>query len=60
MSDENTCPKRSLYRTVTRHAQLRGVTKRRIEVTIGIFLKKYVGPELRHDQKKEYVVSETG
>jgi Family of unknown function (DUF5906) len=56
VSEQNTCPKRSLYRRYIRHAQLRGVNRRQIEVTIGMFLKKCVGPELQSDKKCDYDV----
>ena len=56
LTEPNACPKRTLYRRYIRHAKLHGVNRRQIEVTIGMFLNKYVGPELRGDKKADYVV----
>jgi hypothetical protein len=52
----NSCPKRTLYRRYIRHAKLHGINRRQIETTIGMFLNKYVGPELKGDKKADYVV----
>jgi hypothetical protein len=56
-SDEaNVCPKRILYQRYVRATRMQGVSRRQIETTIGMFLKKVVGPELKNDEKKDYKV----
>jgi hypothetical protein len=56
MTEANTCPKRILFLRYIRHANLQGVRRRAIETKIGMFLNKYVGPELKGDEKKDYTV----
>jgi hypothetical protein len=51
---ENTCPKRTLFRRYVQHANQQGARRKVIETKIGMFLNKYVGPELKSDQKKRY------
>jgi hypothetical protein len=55
-SGPNTCPKRALYLRYIKHAQLHGVNRRQIETVIGMFLRKYVGPDLKSDRKQQYKV----
>jgi hypothetical protein len=52
----NTTPKRTLFRRYIRHANLQGVRRRAIEVKIGIFLRKYVGPGLKSDKRQTYTI----
>jgi hypothetical protein len=54
--EQHTCIKKKLFRRYINHASRQGVRRRAIEVTIGIFLKKYVGTELRGDEKLSYTV----
>jgi hypothetical protein len=56
IDEPNICPKGTLYQRYIRHARLQGVSRRQIETTIGIFLKKVVGSELKNDEKKDYKV----
>jgi hypothetical protein len=56
MTEANMCPKRILFLRYIRHANLQGVRRRAIETKIGMFLNKYVGPELKGDEKKSYTV----
>ena len=51
MIETNTCPKDALYDDYIRHAQLQGVRRRSIETKIGMFLNKYVGSELKSDER---------
>jgi hypothetical protein len=53
-SEQNVCPKKTLYNRYVKHASRQGARRKEIETKIGMFLKKYVGPELRSDEKKEY------
>jgi hypothetical protein len=50
------CPKRTLFRRYIQHANFQGVRRRAIEVKIGMFLNKYVGTDLKCDQKKKYSI----
>jgi len=54
ISEANTCPKKTLFRRYVQHANLQGTRRRAVEVKIGIFLTRYVGPNLVSDQKKTY------
>jgi hypothetical protein len=56
IAETNTCPKKTLFRRYVQHADLQGVRRRAIEVKIGIFLTRYVGPGLKSDQKKRYSI----
>jgi hypothetical protein len=56
LNEANTCPKKTLYRRYVRHAQLQGARRREIETKLGIFLKRFVGPELDGEKKKQYTV----
>jgi hypothetical protein len=51
--EPNTCPKSKLFRRYIQHANAQGVRRRVIETTIGMFLKKYVGPELKTPNNPE-------
>jgi hypothetical protein len=42
----NACPCDDLFDRYIEHAQRQGARRRAVEVSIGIFLKKYVGPDL--------------
>ena len=53
---KNTCPKKTLFRRYIQHANLQGTRRRAIEVKIGMFLNKYVGSDLKRDQKKKYSI----
>jgi hypothetical protein len=53
---QDTCPKRLLFRRYIKHAQIQGVRRRAIETKIGRFLNKFVGPDLRSDEKKAYTI----
>jgi hypothetical protein len=55
-TEPNVCPKRTLYQRYIKHASRQGARRREIDTKIGMFLKKYVGPELRSDEKKDYKV----
>lgn len=46
-----TCVKNSLFDHYIEHAKQQGVARRVIQTVIGMFLKEYVGPELKSDQK---------
>jgi hypothetical protein len=49
--EQKTCPKRSLFLRYIQHAQQQGVRRRAIETRIGMFLTKYVGPELKGERE---------
>jgi hypothetical protein len=53
---KNMCPKKTLFRRYIQHANLQGVRRKEIETRIGMFLNKYVGPDLVSDQKKKYSI----
>jgi len=53
---KNMCPKKTLFRRYIQHANLQGTRRRAIEVKIGMFLNKYVGSDLKCDQKKKYSI----
>jgi hypothetical protein len=53
---KNMCPKKTLFRRYIQHANLQGTRRRVIETKIGMFLNKYVGPDLKCDQKKKYSI----
>jgi hypothetical protein len=52
----NTCSVRKLFDRYIRHAQRQGARRRAIETKIGMFLHKYVGSDLRGDQRTHYAV----
>jgi hypothetical protein len=54
-SEDNACPKRTLFRRYLQHANLQGARRRAVEVKIGMFLKKHVGTDLK-TEKKEYSI----
>jgi hypothetical protein len=56
INELNTCPKVALFRRYLHHAQFQGVRRKSIETRIGIFLTKYVGPDLKGDEKKTYTI----
>lgn len=56
VNEPNTCPKRSLFRRYIQHAQLQGARRKAVETKIGMFLTKYVGPELKADEKRTYTI----
>jgi hypothetical protein len=56
----NTCSKKKLFQRYIRHASLQGIRRRAIETTIGLFLKKSVGPSLRSDERLPFVVNTPG
>ena len=60
ISEVNRCLKRSLYLRYVQHAQLQGVRRRSIAVKIGMFLSKYVGPNLKMDEKQTYTIRRGG
>jgi hypothetical protein len=60
LTELNICPKRTLYRRYVRHAKIQGVARRAIETRIGMFLNKYVGPELKDRKQKYFVVDRYG
>ena len=50
------CLKKRLFRRYVRHANLQGVRRKVIETTIGIFMKKYVGPALQTNKRMKYPI----
>jgi Bifunctional DNA primase/polymerase, N-terminal/Family of unknown function (DUF5906) len=46
MYDLNTCLRDDLFRNYIEHAQKQGARRRAIETRVGMFLNKYVGPDL--------------
>ena len=54
--EANTCLKKRLYRSYIQHANLQGVRRKGIETTIGMFLSRYVGSELKSDARLPYYV----
>ena len=53
---KNMCPKKTLFRRYIQHANLQGVRRKEIETRIGMFLNKYVGPDLVTIQQKKYSI----
>jgi hypothetical protein len=54
-TDNNMCPKQTLFKRYLRDANLQGARRRSVEVKIGMFLNKHVGPELK-TEKKDYFI----
>jgi hypothetical protein len=54
--EPTTCVKKKLFLRYIKHASRQGVRRRAIEVMIGMFLKKYVGANLRSDERLSYRV----
>ena len=54
-SEDNTCPKWTLFQRYLQHANLQGARRRAVEVKIGMFLKKHVGTALK-TEKKDYSI----
>jgi hypothetical protein len=51
INEPNTCPKKTLFRRYIQHANIQGARRRAVEVKIGMFLKRYVGPNLQTKRK---------
>jgi Primase C terminal 2 (PriCT-2)/Family of unknown function (DUF5906) len=58
--EANTCLKKRLFRRYVYHANLQGVRHKRIETMIGMFLNKYVGSELKSEQRSYRHVTSNG
>jgi Family of unknown function (DUF5906) len=59
--EASTCLKSILFRRYIQHANLQGVRHKVIQTTIGVFLNRYVGSELKSDERLAYkVISSNG
>jgi hypothetical protein len=58
--ETNKCPKRRLFKRYVQHAQILGTRHKSIETRIGMFLKKYVGSDLKADERGDFKVYRRG